>query len=402
MRREGETVKRAVWRATVPAVLAILAATAIVPALHAQGRSGPIVSPEIGADHRVTFRIRAPKATEVEVSLNLGAQAAAAAGATKAPEHPGNWSVPMHKGADGVWAVTLALEPDVYRYAFAIDGVRVLDLANRNVSGGGLVHWSYFDLPGSPSRFDEVRDVPHGSVQLRTYRVSGNHKLHTVAIYVPPDYDRDTSRAFPVLYLFHGGGDAEEGWVRLGRVPAIAENLLAAHKAVPMLVVMPNCDDNGNATSPEAVAAFNSEILDDVMPLVEKNYRVEKTREGRAVAGRANGATQAFALGLKHLDLFAWVAALSPGAPISSPTYDLNAHVPGLTTDPAAINKKVKLLFVSVGTEDTRYQATVRLDKLLTENGIHHEFHTTPGEHEWKVWRPMLAELMPKLFQPAK
>jgi hypothetical protein len=99
------------------------------------------------------------------------------------------------------------------------------------------------------------------------------------------------------------------------------------------------------------------------MPLVEKNYRVQKTREGRAVAGRANGATQAFALGLKHLDLFAWVAALSPGAPISSPTYDLNAHVPGLTTAPAAINKKVKLLFVSVGTEDTRYQATVRLEQ---------------------------------------
>jgi enterochelin esterase family protein len=136
------------------------------------------------------------------------------------------------------------------------------------------------------------------------------------------------------------------------------------------------------------------------MPLVERTYRVQANREGRAIAGRANGATQAFTLGLKNLDKFAWVAALSPGAPISSPTFDLNAHVPGLLTDPAATNRKLKLLFVSVGTEDTRYQATVRLDQVLTQHGITHEFHTAPGEHEWKVWRPMLAELMPKLFQP--
>lgn len=381
--------------------LVVLMATALAPASYAQLRT-VIVSPEIATDHRVTFRIRAPKATEASVSLNLSADVAMRAGATKNPEHPGNWSVPMQKGADGVWALTIALEPNVYRYAFDVDGVRVLDLANRNVSGGGLVHWSYFDLPGNPSRFDEVRDVPHGSVQLRTYRVSGSNKLHTVAIYVPPDYDRETSKTFPVLYLFHGGGDAEEGWVRLGRVPAIAENLLAAHKAVPMLVVMPNCDDNGNATTPQAVAAFNKEILDDVMPLVEKSYRVQANREGRAIAGRANGATQAFTLGVKNLDKFAWVAALSPGAPISSPTYDMNVHVPGFLTDPAAINRQLRLLFVSVGTEDTRYQATVRLDRILTENHITHEFHTTAGEHEWKVWRPMLAELMPKLFQPGK
>ena len=119
----------------------------------------------------------------------------------------------------------------------------------------------------------------------------------------------------------------------------------------------------------------------------------------RLVAG---GATQAFTLGLQNLDKFAWVAAISAGAPISSPTYDLNKHIPGLLTDPAAVNRKLRLLFISVGTEDTRYQSAMRLDKLLTAGGITHEFHTTPGEHEWRAWRPMLALLMPKLFQPVQ
>jgi enterochelin esterase family protein len=391
-------VKTAAWFSTF-----ILAVAATVSLAAAQERPDVMISPETAADRSVTFRIKAPKASEAFLSVNVSAPALRPAGSRKSDGFPGNWNMPMQKGADGVFSLTLGpLAPDVYRYAFEVDGVRMLDLANRNISAGGAVAWSFLEVPGDPPRYDEVRDVPHGSVQLRTYRVSGTNKLHNVAIYTPPDYDRNPRRKFPVLYLFHGGGDAEEGWTRLGRVPAIEENLLAAGKAVPMIVVMPNGDDNGDATRPEAVAAFNREFLDDVMPLVEKNYRVQANREGRAIAGRANGATQAFTLGLQNLDKFAWVAAISAGAPISSPTYDLNKHIPGLLADPAAVNRKLHLLFISVGTEDTRYQSAMRLDKLLTEGGITHEFHTTPGEHEWRAWRPMLALLMPKLFQPAQ
>jgi enterochelin esterase-like enzyme len=376
---------------------------------HAQQRPEPIISPEFGTDHRVTFRIRAPRAGEARVAASVGPQVAKPAGTTK--DEPGQWNMPMQKDSAGLWTLTVGpLDPDVYRYNFLLDGVRLLDLANRNVSAGGDVPWSYFEVPSSPPRLDETRDVPHGSVQLRSYTVSGRLAAgmtgakvrHDIAIYVPPDYDIYPRRKFPVLYLFHGGGDAEEGWVRLGRVPQIEENLLAARKAVPMIVVMPVGDDNGDATRPEAVAAFNREILDDVMPLIEKNYRVRTDREGRAVAGRANGATQAFTLGLRNLDKFAWVAAFSAGAPISSPSFDLNAHVPGLLQDPAATNAKLKLLFLSVGTEDTRYPSEVRLDQALIQAGIRHEFHSLPGEHEWKAWRPMLADLMGELFQPVR
>ena len=378
----------------------LLALSAVGATVQAQERPA-VASPEVAADRRVTFRFKAPKAAEVFVNASVAATVARPAGSYK--DQPGQWTMPMRKDADGVWSLTVGpLDPDVYRYNFVLDGVRVLDLANRNINAGGDVPWSYFEVPGSPPRFDETRDTPHGSVQIRTYKVSGRGIFHKVAIYVPPGYEQSPKRKYPVLYLFHGGGDAEEGWVRLGRVPQIEENLLAAHKARPMLVVMPIGDDNGDATRPEAVAAFNHEILSDLIPLVERNYRVVAGPAGRAVAGRANGATQALTLGLRNPDRFAWVASFSAGAPISSPSFDLRAHVPGLLEDPAAANRRLRLLFLSVGTEDTRYPGHVKLDQLLTKAGIRHEFHTTPGEHEWKAWRHLLAQLMPELFQPTR
>jgi enterochelin esterase-like enzyme len=379
------------------AYLLVLAAT--LPALQAQQRPEPIISPDVATDHRVTFRIRAPKATEVLVNASMGPGNPKPPGTIK--DQPGQWTMPMQKSPDGLWTLSVGpLEPETYRYAFLIDGVRALDLANHNISAGGAIPWSYFEVPGAPPRFDEVRDVPHGSIHLRSYRVSETKELHTVAIYVPPDYDRDPRARFPVLYLFHGGGDSQEGWSRLGHVAAIQENLLAAHKTRPMLVVMPYGDIDGDATALPAIEAFGRELFNDVMPIVEKDYRVQADREGRAIAGLSMGAGQAFTLGLRNLDKFAWVAEFSAGA-FASPKFELETQVPGLLQDPAAVNRRLKLLFLGVGTEDTRYPGHLKLVDLLQKSGIHNEFHTTPGEHEWKAWRHLLAELMPKLFQPA-
>ena len=220
-------------------------------------------TPVLGADRRVTFRIRAPKATEVWVSTNLGAQDPKPAGTVK--DQPGMWNVPMQKDASGLWTVTVGpIEPEIYRYVFLVDGVRTLDGSNPSVKPGGTLLWSYFEIAGNPPRFDEVQDVPHGSVQYRSYRVTESKALHNVAIYVPPDYDRFPTRTFPVLYLFHSGGDSEEGWVRLGHVAAIEENLLAQHKAVPMLVVMPYGDIDGDATALDAIETFGRELFNDV------------------------------------------------------------------------------------------------------------------------------------------
>jgi enterochelin esterase family protein len=372
--------------------LASIAAVALSQ-IQSGERPEAIVSPEIGPDHRATFRIRAPKASEVLVSASIGTLNPKPAGAAK--YQPGMWNIPMQKDPSGLWTVTIGpLEPDVYRYVFRIDGVRGIDQSNPNMRPGGAVHWSYFEVPGNPPRFDELQDVPHGSVQYRTYRSTQSKTFRRLAIYVPPDYDRYPRRKFPVLYLLHGGGDSEEGWIRLGRVPAIEENLLAQHKTVPMLVAMPYGDTPGDATTLDSIESFGRELFGDVFPIVEHNYRVVASRENRAIAGFSMGGGQSFTLGLRNRDKFAWVGEFSAGA-LGPEGFDLEKQVPGLFKNP----QDLKLLFLGCGTEDPRYQAHSRLVALLENNKIRHEFHATPGEHEWRVWRHLLAEFMPKLFQ---
>jgi enterochelin esterase family protein len=364
------------------------------------GRPEPIVSPEVGADRRVAFRIRAAKASDVYVSASLGTLNPKPEGAKK--DQPGMWNVPLHKDATGLWSVTIGpLEPDAYRYVFMVDGVRVIDGANPNVRPGGSILWSYFDVPGNPPRFDELQDVPHGSVQYRTYRSSVSQIVRNVAIYVPPDYDRSANRKFPVLYLLHSGGDSEEGWVRLGHAPDIEENLLAQHKAAPMLIVMPYGDTPGDATTFESIEAFGKELFGDIFPLVEKNYRVTADRENRAIVGMSMGAGQSFTLGLRNRDKFAWVGEFSAGA-FGQASFDMEKQVPGLLRDPAAVNRRMKLLFLGCGTEDTRYAANKKAAEFLKTSGIRNEFHETPGEHEWRAWRHLLADFLSELFGGAR
>ena len=385
-------MKRATWLSAM-----VLALAAGVVASPAQERPG-FKSPEIGTDHRVTYRILAPKAAEVLLNGPPGPNPPV--GSTASTGNPGNWVMPMQKGPDGIWSLTIGpLSPDVYRYNFMLDGVRALDLNNPYISSGGSQPWSYYEVPGDPPPIHSRRNVPHGSVQLRDYDVTGMNKVHTLQIYTPPEYDRFPNRKFPVLYLFDGGGDAEDGWIRLGRVPQIEENLLAEHKAVPMIVVTTFSDDDGDATRPEAVQHFTHEFFNDIVPLVEKTYRIKTDREHRAIGGRANGATQAVTLALRNMDKFAWLLSFSAGAPISSPTFDMHKFMPGFLEDAAGVNRKMRLLFFSVGDKDTRYASEVKLDKVLTDSGVHHEFHVTPGQHEWKTGRTMLALAMPKLFQ---
>jgi enterochelin esterase-like enzyme len=377
----------------------LLASMAALALAQTTGGSRPelLVSPGIGPNNQVTFRIRAPKASEVFVSASVGTLNPRPAGTVK--DQPGMWNMPMRKDASGLWTLTIGpLEPDVYRYVFLVDGVRAIDEANPNVRPGGAILWSYFDIPGNPPRFDELQDVPHGSVHFRTYRATESKALRKVAIYVPPDYDRYPDRRFPVLYLLHGGGDSEEGWIRLGRADAIEENLLAHQKTVPMLIVMPYGDIPGDATTIDSIEAFGRELFGDVFPIVEKNYRVAANRENRAIGGFSMGGGQSFTLGLRNPDKFAWVSEFSAGA-FGMAGFNLEKQVPGFLKDPAAVNQQLKLLFLGCGTEDTRYPAHQRMTELLGKSGIRFEFHDSPGEHEWRVWRHLLAELMPKLFR---
>ncbi len=345
-----------------------------------------LVSPEVHPDRRITFRLRAPQATATMLLF-------------------GAWNPkpqPMSKGADGVWTTTIGpVEPEIYTYAFSVDGLRALDLVNPNVKTGNALDASVVEVPGDPPRFDQLQDVPHGAIHMRTYHSSALNRFRQVYVYVPPDYDISTTRRYPVLYLRHGAGDVESNWSADGRAAVILDNLIARQKAVPMLIVMTNGNTDGTwagGSSPEGIALLGKELLADVIPFVEHNYRVAANKQNRAIAGLSMGGGQAFTIGLKNLDTFAWVAEFSSGL-VSGADFDLHTYMPGLLEKPDDVNSRLRLLYLSCGTEDPRYAGQLNLAGLLKQSGIRHEFASTPGGHEWKVWRHLLADFAQRLFR---
>ncbi|MBI4891112.1 MAG: esterase family protein [Acidobacteria bacterium] len=353
----------------------------------AGGGAPRLISPETGADRRITFRIRAPKAGQVELLF-------------------GAWNPKpqaMAKDAGGTWSLTIGpVEPQIYTYVFLVDGARVLDGANPALKTGARgLDASVVEVMGTPARFDQVRAVPHGSIHVLQYMSTPLKKLRGLYVYVPPQYEVEPKRKFPVLYLRHGSGDTESNWSADGRAGVILENLLAEGKAVPMLVVMTNGDtDNSWAggSSPQAMEALGQELLGDVIPLIEKRYRVLAGREHRAIAGLSMGGGQAFTIGLRNPGSFAWVAEFSSGL-LSDANFDLKSHIPGMLEDARGVNARLRLLYVSCGEADPRIPGHENLSGLLKSKGIRHEYKTVPGGHEWVVWRMLLADLLPRLFR---
>lgn len=347
--------------------------------------AAPLPAPEVHPDRTVTFHLRAPDASKVELNLTpVGLK-------------------PMIKGADGGWSVTIGpLEPEVHVYSFVVDGVRAVDMSNSAIAVGKGTHDSLIEVPGSPARFDERQDVPRGVLHIREYTSTVLKLRRRVVVYVPPQYDSESNRRFPVLYLRHGAAGLEDTWSEVGRAGVIADNLVAQRKALPMIIVMPNgyANNLGDGASAEAVEATGKELMNEIIPMIEKNYRVLNGRESRAIAGLSMGGGQAFLTGLRNLDKFAWVAEFSSGN-ISDVDFQLGKAAPGFLDDPASTNKRLRLLFLSCGTEDPRYQGQLDLVDTLKKHNIRHQWYSTPGAHEWKVWRHSLAELLPRLFQRA-
>jgi enterochelin esterase-like enzyme len=352
---------------------------------HSNGAAAAVprlVSPDVHPDRSITFNLRAPQAGAVVLQFG-GAR-------------------PMVKSADGIWSITVSpVEPEIYTYNFVVDGVRILDPGNSNLKNGRAIDASVVEVPGTPPRFDEVQKVPHGALQIRNYESTPLKKLRRLYVYTPPQYDTEPARKFPVLYLRHGSGDNEENWSDTGRAGAILDNLIAQRKAVPMLIVMPNGDTDGSwagGSSPEGIELLSQELLTDIVPLIEKDYRVAAGRENRAITGLSMGGGQAFTIGLKHMDLFAWVGEFSSGL-VSDTDFHLNKYLPGFLDDAAAVNKKLRLLYLSCGTQDPRYPGQLDLGDLLKAHDIRYVWYPTPGVHEWKVWRHALADFAPRLFQ---
>ncbi len=348
------------------------------------------VSPEVMADHRVTFRLLAPAAAKVELAVM-----------TKPNQS-------MTKDAAGLWSLTSeTFEPEIHRYHFLVDGLRIIDPLNPWIDTGRSSSTSLLEIPGNPPRIDERRPGPSGTPHIRRYVSSVLGISRRVFIHTPVAYDLELTRRFPVLYLRHGNGDLESTWSELGRAGVILDNLVAEGRAVPMLIVMPNGypdgikSDAGQRPGFGGEDATSAELLEDIIPLVEKNYRALSDPGNRAIAGLSMGGGQAIFTGLKHLDRFAWVAEFSSGA-VGGKDFDISTAFPGFIENPSATNARLRLLFLTCGTEDNRHAGHLRVVGALKKHGIHHEWLSLPGGHEWKVWRHSLAALLPLLFQPER
>jgi enterochelin esterase family protein len=347
--------------------------------------SGPVVSPEVQADRKVTFRIRAPKATEVVLN----------------GEWKGGGKLAMTKDEQGVWSITVGpLEPDLYGYSFAVDGMTVTDPSNSVLKPMRSPRTSVVDVPGDPPRLHDWQDVPHGTVRLHEYVSKSLGRRRLLRVYTPPGYDKDPSATYPVLYLFHGSGDNEATWTAFGRAHLIADNLLAQGKAKAMIIVM----TDGHAVAPggppesrgKNVEAFGKDLLEDVMPLVESTYRTKADREQRAIVGLSMGGGQSLTVGLNHLDRFAWVGGFSSA--IGNPETTLATAL----ADPAATNAKLRLLWIACGKDDGLVKNAQTLSDVLKAKEIRHELKITEGNHSWPVWRKYLGEFLPLLFTETK
>lgn len=343
----------------------------------------PMGSPEIGKDRRVTFRLQAPKATEVSVSGEFMAG-----------------SKPLEKNADGVWSVTLGpIDPEIYYYNFTVDGVKTLDPGNPGVKSGSTASTiqSILEVPADKPAFYDGQDVPHGEIRTHWYQSKSLNSLRRLTVYVPPGYDRDTAAKLPVLYLFHGANADETAWTRLGHVNLILDNLLAAGKMKPFLVVMPFGYGAlpGTPGAQNNTALFSRDLIEDVIPFVQTQYRALTDRDHRAIVGLSMGGGQSLTIGLNHLDLFSYVGGFSAALNNAG---DYGKTFAGLA-DPAAANRQLHLLWIGCGSEDGLFPAAKKFSAYLTEHGIKHTFRESGGAHTWINWRHYLNEVGPLLFR---
>ena len=345
----------------------------------------PPFSPVVNDDNSITFRVKAPNAQSVIL-------------------HFDEWDVlskPMQKDAQGVWTVTIEpVVPRLYQYLFEVDGVRTIDFSNPVKKAGTSVYGSVVEVHGSPSRYDELQNVQHGEVHIVKYTSTPLKKPREMYVYVPAEYRKERKKAFPVLYLRHGGGDNERSWVKDGRAAVILDNLIASGKAVPMLIVMSNGLTDGSWAGGSTVEGMNTleeELLTDIIPTIQQNYRVAGNKENRAIAGLSMGGGQAYVLGLRNLDMFSYIGQFSAGI-IGDGKFSHDHYTPGVMNDPANINKQLHLLWISCGTKDPRYDGHVAFVDALRKQGVNCEFHDAAYGHEWEFWRQQLRDFLQRLF----
>jgi enterochelin esterase family protein len=335
--------------------------------------------PRVLPDNSVIFRIKADSAQKVTIG-----------------------EYELKKSDDGLWTVrTRPFAPGFHYYSVVVDGFATTDPGSQTFFGG-LRQSSGIEIPGPDSEFFAVKDVPHGAVRIEWYFSKSANTWRRIFVYTPPDYDRKPNVRYPVLYLQHGMGEDESGWSNQGHENFILDNLIAAGKAKPMIVV----NEHGTVTDPATALAdhqrwmidnrfaeFDAVVSGDLVPMIDSRFRTMADREHRAIAGLSMGGAEAMRIGLNHFGLFAYIGLFSPAIGNVDPARDYDGKL-------AVANKELRLLWIGVGRDDTSFFPGVKsTHESLEKAGIRHVWLESDGAHTWTVWRRYLADFAPRLFR---
>jgi enterochelin esterase family protein len=401
------------------AVLALPAIAAAQPQPNPVTQTVKVKSPEVLPDGHITFRLYAPNVNTV--TLN------------------GSWigatDLPMTKEASGIFSATVGpLTPQLYGYWFIVDGVRALDPSNSETERDGSRYNTMVLVPGPQADLWTFKDVPHGTLEQIWYpSPTLGMDQRRMYVYLPPDYMQNTTKKYPVLYLLHGGGGDEDAWTTMGRATIIMDNLIAAGKAVPMIVVMPNgnakqsvsqgygygpipslqqvtapapnpvagmpnpanpASANGQTPAPPVApyaGSYPESLVNDVIPFVERTYRVEPDKAHRAIAGLSMGGSQTVTVTINNPDLFDYIGVFSAGGRPGDSEFD--AQLDQIKKD------GVKLYWTGAGDIDMAHDRTVALEADLKAKGFPTSYEQIPGRHYWFLWRDFLGNYAGELFK---
>lgn len=381
--------------ATTPA----LAAEPITPCDQAGAAAPPAPSVSISADHHVGFRLCAPAAQTVALTsgdLTLDIPPGTARGAAK-PQ-------PMVRDASGLWTTTLPdpVPPGTYRYAFLVDGVRVADPVARRFSQGYAGTEALLEIPSRPSSLQTWNPaVSHGLVGTIDYEAKALGTQRRAHIYLPPDYFASGARRYPVLYLVHGAGGSDDSWTSAGRANVILDNLIAAGKAKPMIVVMP---DGITPFRPGVMTIdnpdFGNDLLQDLIPAIDRQYRTLAEPATRAMAGLSMGGSHTYRTGLTHPEVFQWIGIFGMGLgqaadPNPNRIADYRSKYDAVLRRDAT---ELRLLYFAMGRDDFLYPTSAKTRAMFDAYHIPFVYKESEGGHTWTNWRLFFEDFVPRLF----
>ena len=335
-------------------------------------------------DGKVTFKYKNETAKQVLVDVQFAGRQ------------------PMTRQADGTWTATLGpAAKDMYPYCFIVDGLSVMDPENPQYFPNEGFKNSLLEIPGNGTLPHDIKDVPHGRIEYVHYYSKSLGATNNAIVYLPPNYMQDFQKRYPVFYLISGTTDTEEVYYKVGRVNYILDNLIADGNAKEMIVVMPygnpaklrvgDSQPNGQPATRFGGDPFSRDLIEDLMPYIEKNYRTHNNADHRAIGGFSRGGNQALFNGLSHLDKFAYLCSYSSFT---------STDIPNVYDNAAETNKKIRLFWLGVGTDDFLYGNARDYMEFLDQKGIRSvkEFTNDKFGHTWMNAKYFLACTLPLLF----